>query len=36
MLVHIKPDSHDADEEEEEIDEIEEFGLDAAEEEDAR
>jgi hypothetical protein len=35
MLVHIKPDSHDADEEEE-IDEIEEFGLDAAEEEDAR
>jgi hypothetical protein len=34
-LAHIKPDSHDADKEEE-IDEIKEFGLDAAEEEDAR
>jgi hypothetical protein len=33
-LVHAKRESHDTDEEE--IDEIEEFGLDAVEEEDAR
>jgi hypothetical protein len=35
MLVHIKSDSYDANEKKE-IDKIEEFGLDAIEEEDAR